>query len=168
MIFFENIRLVPADSKHLPYLVRWLNSRPPTRMRVSKKLTNVAEQENRISSLSDETQLLIAHNGAEPYGFAELLHLSGPARITNLRTYADRDGEAKILQAALGYCFYDLGRNKTSAEILSGDAGLLKIYEAAGFKPEVRRRQNYFAEGRYHHVVELALLAKEFVHEGAI
>ena len=61
MIFFENIRLISAETKHLPYLVRWLNNLPPTRINVAKKMTCIAEQEERLNSLEKKIDALIAN-----------------------------------------------------------------------------------------------------------
>lgn len=164
MIIFESIKLVPAESKHLPYLVRWLNNLPPTRINITKRPTCIFEQEERLENLTSQNQLFIAHNEVEPFGFVELTHRPSPARITDMRTFAERDGEQKIIIAAAQYCFNELGRNKIVAELLAGDASLVKIYEGIGFKPEIRRRQHYYSDGRFHHVVENALLLKEFKH----
>jgi RimJ/RimL family protein N-acetyltransferase len=176
MIKFKDIDLVPINREHIALLLVWLNSMPKSRMRpFGKKLVNT----ERVQSLIGERDLTTnavfwaAQRAGVPIGFGVLGPVDWRSRRTSIMTYIDHnnarplEAEASTLTAMLGYAFDELGLNKVSSDMLLGDVYQTKIYENLGFKPEVRKRNHYFAEGSYHHVIEVAIRSSEFIGENS-
>jgi RimJ/RimL family protein N-acetyltransferase len=163
LIIWGNIKLVPLEHKFLPYLVRWTNDLPASRLCSEKRPTNIVAQEARLASSQDK--VFIAKMGTEVFGMCRLRFLSGPARVVEIETFAEdkfQNGEKKILLGATRYCFWEAGVNKICTQIMSSNTGLIKMYDEVGFKLEVRNRQHLFDNKQFHHIVDLALLFKEY------
>jgi len=145
---------IQAESRHLPFLVKILNSLPDDVIR-PKYPTNITEQ----TAALEASGLWVQEVDGGVVSVVEFQHDQQPARITRVQIYG-----AEILDAmrkVLNRCFNDLGRNKVSIDVLAGSPAL-KIYESLGFRVEVRKRQHFFTKGKPQHVLELAIRAQEF------
>ena len=160
---FEDCQLSHAEPRHLSYLVRWINS-GAVDLSGNKKLTTIAEQEVQL-----EDQFVRTYVGTckgEPFGFARTIMLNRLARTRQLIIYADlnkcADGDRKIIMATAEYEFGCERIEKLVAEVLPTNQNLSKVYDAAGFKAEVKKRQHRFSDGKFHNVIEMAILASDY------
>ncbi len=68
-----------------------------------------------------------------------------------------------ITHLVLAHGFKNLNLNRIYLELLETNERAMKLYEKVGFKFEGRRRQAQFKHGRYLDVIEMGLLANEYL-----
>jgi RimJ/RimL family protein N-acetyltransferase len=68
--------------------------------------------------------------------------------------------DAELL--VLDYCFNHLGMHKVIAHVPESNAAVIRLHEAAGFRPEVLLRDHIFRGGRFEGLHQLSCLEGEF------
>ena len=174
MIKYDNVELIPINNNHLTRLIVWLNNTPKSRLRLVEgrnllDTDDVQALENASIDIGKAFFAVICDKSV--VGVSTLGPVDWRSRRIPVATFVDPgiespvETESKALRALLAYAFDELGMNKVTTETLLGDAYLSKMYERAGFTHEVRKRNHYFSEGSYHHVLESSILASEYKDE---
>ena len=73
-------------------------------------------------------------------------------------------GEAA--QMMLRYGFEALGLNRIYLSVFADNAAAIASYRHAGFRGEGRLKQDFWADGRYHDIVLMAVLREEWLPDG--
>ena len=60
------------------------------------------------------------------------------------------------------YVFEDLGLNKLCCEVFAWNEIVIKIHQKYGSKIEGSRKAHIFKNGKYHDIVEMAILKKDW------
>lgn len=106
---------------------------------------------------------------AVPVGTVGIMHLDwrnrqcefGPIFIGELdyrRRGLARDAEVLVLD----YCFNHLGLHKVIAHVTESNAGVMRLHESAGFRPDVLLRDQIFRGGVFEGLYLLSCLEDEF------
>lgn len=165
MIIYENIAIIPATKEHVSPILCWINDMPATRVPLFYGKLDQEALFSKILQSSDKYFINIVDK--KEVGFSVIYDIDWANRNCKVYFFTDLNGalnienECKCLYSLAVYCF-NIGLNKISANILSSDAYLKKIYEKIGFKLELRKRSHLFLSGQYHNVDELAILNSEF------
>jgi len=117
--------------------------------------------------LQDDNLLFsVKKNSKTHIGFAFVENMDWFNSTATIKTYVDvKDPNCSrfdklTIELLVGYLISKLGINRVSTEVLISDVYQTKLYKDVGFKPEVKKRNHYFTGGKFHHVVEMALLAE--------
>lgn len=158
----EELKIINMEYKHIPYMVKWKNNIPKTRFVLDKKKTNISIQESIFNKKENYLNIFLAILKSNPVGFAEINIYGDIIKIANISTYADKsspvDTEYYINKSIIDMCKNDFGVDKITTQALAADVYLLDLYERLGFNIELKRRNHYFSEGKYHHLLEMAYL----------
>ena len=168
----KKIKLKQLDKTQLHLLVKLLNTRPATYVLKSHNLTNIHQQELWLDKISSDRHsryfsIHYADDAAIGFGGIEDIDwISRSAQVFQIleRTQDSSDILQDSMQAICELAFRELGLCRVSTEILAENSTLIKTYEKIGFLKEVRKRQHYFANKSYHHIVEMAMLSTEYLN----
>lgn len=156
MIAVGDFKLVQADTKHLPWLVRWKNSSHAYQWRP----TTIGFEAAAVSSKQGQT--FIGLKSGAPLGFVEVMLASPAARVKKITAYTELPQDLAPLVGMLADVeFKIMGTNKLIVDTPAQDPAV-KVYESIGFKIEVRKRQHLWQAGKPVSVVQLGLLAKNY------
>lgn len=167
----NNLRIAPLDKSHITFLVKWLNQRPSRNLLRIRNMTNTSQQEawvdSALKSFTDKYFIII--NNGENIGFCGVEGIHWQARRCSVFIYLNKDFsdsvELQVGKELLNIAFLELGLNRVSIDVLAEKTTIIKTLEKIGFSKEVRKRQHYFNEKSYHHVIEMAILSSEFSNE---
>lgn len=70
---------------------------------------------------------------------------------------------SEMEQLALEYAFIELNLNKLCCEVLEFNTAVISFHQKFGFKQEGIKRQEYFRDGKYFDIYQLALLKKDYL-----
>lgn len=168
MIKYENIELKPPSHEQYERILTWYNTMPKHRLMRARVPYRAAD----IPFLVEREHFFAINlNSSQCIGFAELDRLSWKNRNAQVFSFVDlnidrpEEQDFKANKALMNYGFGELGLNKMWATYVVDDVYLKRLYESLGFHTEVRLRNHHFADGHYHHVLEVGLLASEHSHD---
>lgn len=166
----KKINLKKIDnSSQVPHLVKWLNQKQGSDIQRTINMTNTTQQEAWVKSSIDNQNAryyFYSFDAAEPIGFCGIESIDWISRTCSIFVHHDKHDDlanpAEVFEAITRIAFKDLGLNKVSVSLMAENTPLIKNLEKWGFVKEVRKRQHYFYDKSYHHIVEMAMLASEF------
>lgn len=169
----DKIKLYNLDRSHLHYLVKWINQKPQINIARYPYMTNIRQQEIWADiHLENNNEynfiFLTLTDGEVGYGCIENINwISKKAEMfVCLETSKQTVEQVSEAYGALTtFGFKDLGLNKMATSILVETPALIKLLEKKGFVKEVRKRQHYFSNASYHHVLEMAIFVQEATDE---
>ncbi len=165
--------LRPTDVESvLDGVLEWVNDPEVTKnlARFDHVFTREEEREYLTALFASETDRVFAlENGAGEYiGQIGIHQIYRPARHGRLGIVLGRKSEwgkghaRRAMGQLLPLAFGDLGLNKLWTIFFTGNARMRHICEALGYQQEGVLRDEYFHQGRFHDMVRMSLLAREW------
>ena len=111
---------------------------------------------------------IVVKEGSRLIGECGLLRMFPPWRTTDLSLIlgdkaARRQGYGtEAIRLLLDYAFGHLNFHRVAIGVVGSNAGALRFYEQAGFKPEGVQREGYYYRHRYEDFVMMSILENEF------
>jgi UDP-4-amino-4,6-dideoxy-N-acetyl-beta-L-altrosamine N-acetyltransferase len=162
------LRLVaPADSARL---LAWRNSPQVAAYMYTDHRISQAEHDRWFQSAleSDDRRYWIIEADAEPVGLANLARIDRAARRCDWAYYLGEPSTrgkglgARIEYVVLRYAFETLGFNKLWCEVLLENEAVWKLHQSFGFVREALFREHAFKADRFHDVVGLGMLRRDW------
>jgi UDP-4-amino-4,6-dideoxy-N-acetyl-beta-L-altrosamine N-acetyltransferase len=164
------VRLRRLESSDSPRLLAWRNSPEVAAHMYTDHQIGQAEHDRwfeRAMAADDRRYWIIEADGA-PAGLA---NLAGIDRTASRCEWAYYLGETATRGRGLGaqvefivisHVFETLSLNKLWCEVLAENAGVIRLHERFGFVREALFRDHVFKAGRFHDVVGLGLLRRDW------
>lgn len=150
--------LVLAESKHLPFIVKWKNDHGR-----QWKPTSVSDQEALIGrTWVDPAYLAVSLRDGRPIGVVQVVSASKSARTKAFSIFSEPEDETDTARLVCAAEFEMVGSNKIQTIFPATDAKRIKVYEFCGFQQELRRRQHEFVDGKFVAAVQMAILAESY------
>jgi hypothetical protein len=121
-----------------------------------------------IEEIDSELQMwrVLSEKDGAPSAFLRIDSISWVNRVIRYSIYKNSDYDPReLIRRSAQYLFSTFNCNKITTDIIYDRSELIKHYISIGGKIEVRKRQHLFLDGRYLHVVEVALMNSEFKNE---
>jgi len=174
MILGEKTRLRGIEREDIPTFVRWLNDPEVRRYLNLYSPISRAEEEGWFEAqLSDESSRVFAIETLEGLAIGNIgLHqIDWKNRNAMLgiviaeKEYWDRGFGTDAIQALLRFAFDEMNLHRVYLSVFDFNGRALRCYEKCGFRQEGRAREGLFRDGRYHDLIEMAILRREFADE---
>lgn len=156
----EDLDMV-AEWRMSPEVTRWMNTDPV--------LTHEGQLEWFGKLSTDETQLwwVVTVDGV-PAGVLDIIHIDHANQKCEWGYYiAVREKRSMKLAVELEWNLYDyafgvLGMNRLYNEVLSGNAGVVKLHQLCGSMVEGELKQSVFKNGEFYDVTLCAILKEQW------
>jgi len=171
MIPGGRVRLRAIEREDIPRFLRWLND-PGVRHYLTMYLpfSRAEEEEWFERHLRDEGSrvLAIETTEGEHIGNIGLHDIDWKDRCAVLgvfigeRAFWDQGYGTDAVHALLGLAFQEMGLHRISLRVFDFNQRAIRCYQKCGFRQEGCLREAHFTEGRYHDVLLMGILAREF------
>jgi len=171
MLRGEKVRFRAIEREDLPQLRDWRNH-PEIRRRTREfRLLSMENQERWFAQLHDDRNTVmfaVLDEQGKLIGVVGLTYIDWKNRKSEVSIYiGDESAWGKgygldALRTLVGYGFHTANLHKLYAEIFSFNEPSIKLFEKAGFKPDGRKREDQFVDGKYWDTLVYSLLASEF------
>lgn len=168
----ERLYLRPPEREHLDLLLRWFNDPEVTQYVLRYRPLGRAEEEEWLAKVNRSPEemvlLIVAREGDVPIGTCGLHRIGLPNRNAELgiaigeKAYWNRGFGREAMNLLCGYGFQTLNLHRIGLSVYEYNHRGVRCYERVGFRPEGRRREARFWNGRYWDVLEMGLLAREW------
>ena len=167
----DNIYLSPRNTEDIEKYVEWLNDFQITDYtgRSSQLITIESEKKYFEEHINDEAAFSIVRlEDDEMIGRISLEKVNHTNRTATLGIFiGDKDSRNKglgteAIKLILDYGFNYMNLNNIMLDVLDVNARAIACYKKCGFKEIGRRREANFTNGKYHDIVSMDILAREF------
>lgn len=169
----EKVYLSPPREEDIEKYTKWLNDFNTTDYlgRSSKICTVEAEKEwydknSKIENgvtfaiIENETNKIVGNCGIEKIDYINRTGILGIfIGVEEARNKGYGKESVKLL---LDFGFNYLNLHSIELKVMSFNKRAIKCYEKCGFKEIGRRREAYFLNGKYHDVIEMDIIRREF------
>ena len=175
MIQGERIRLRAMEREDIPRCLKWLNDPGVTRyLTLYLPFSQDAEEEWFERHLRDERSRVFAIETAEGrhIGNIGLDDINWKDRHAKLgifigeRDFWGRGYGTDAVRTVLRLAFQEMGLHRISLHVFEFNQRAKRCYEKCGFREEGCLREAHFTDGRYHDVLLMGILAREFSASG--
>lgn len=166
----NDIKLVEITEKDIELIRKWRNSdEVAAYMYSDDKITSDQQKKwfQKVSKDKTTKNWIIEYNG-KALGLASI---TGIDKILNSCYWAFYLGDTSVRGAGIGgkveynvlqYVFENLELNKLRCEVFTFNDNVIKMHEKFGFRREAFYREHCYKNGKYHEVVGLAMIKKEW------
>lgn len=174
MIQGKRARLRALELADLPDYHRWLNDPEVIRyLKLYAPLSMPDEEDWYKAMREDPSQMVFAveTETGQHIGNLGLMHLNWKDRSAELGiVIGDKSQWGKgyaqdAVQSLLAFVFEQMNLNRIHLRVYADHAAAITVYRKCGFVEEGRLREDVYAEGRYHDMLVMSILKREF--EGA-
>lgn len=171
MIPGRRIRLRAIEPDDLPDYHRWLNDPDVIRhLSIYAPLSMPDEEAWYDAMRSDANQVAFAieTEAGQHIGNVGLMDINSKDRSAELGiVIGDKEQWGKgygrdAIQTMLTFAFGEMNLNRIYLRVFADHASAVELYRRRGFVEEGRLRENIYAEGRYHDMLLMSILKREF------
>ena len=116
---------------------------------------------------SDKVKYFIYEQDQKPLGVLSFVDIDFKNKKASWAFYSGdtsvRGIGSEMEQLALNYAFTKLNLNKLCCEVLEFNTTVISFHQKFGFKLEGIKKQEYFRDGKYFDVYQLAILKKDYL-----
>ncbi|GAB4542297.1 MAG: GNAT family protein [Anaerolineae bacterium] len=171
MIQGKQIRLRAVEPGDLPDYHRWLND--PEVIRYLKLYTplSMPDEEDWYRAVrEDASQMVFAieTEAGQHIGNLGLMRLNWKDRSAELGIVIGNKSQwgkgyaQDAIQTLLNFAFEEMNLNRIYLRVYAGHTAAITVYRKCGFVEEGRLREETYSEGRYHDMLVMGILKREF------
>jgi len=162
----------PLEMNDLDEIMKWVNDpevigkftnfkRPMTREQEARYLEQIiASEKDQLFAVETESGEYLGNTGLHEIDYKAR---SGRlAIILGNKKYWGRGYAQSAVEGLLEQAFEKYRMNKVWAIVMEQNTKMQHILEKCGFKKEGLLRDEYFSQGRYHNMVRMSILEKEY------
>lgn len=116
---------------------------------------------------NEKVKYFIYEQNGKPLGVLSFVDIDHKNKKASWAFYSGdtsiRGVGSEMEQLALKYAFTELDLNKLCCEVLEFNTAVISFHQKFGFKQEGIKRQEYFRDGKYFDIYQLALLKKDYL-----
>ncbi len=168
----KRIKLVPLDSIHGEYIVKWRND-PDVSFNLFSNDTLTLDSQKRwfeVYKSSDSRKEFIIYilddnRAIGTVGLTDIDVRNLKAELTIIlgeKEYRGKGFGEEALRLILDYAFKDLMLNKIVLKVFRYNENALKLYNKSGFKLDGILRQDIYKNNQFNDVIEMSLLKEEW------
>ncbi|HSJ53585.1 MAG TPA: GNAT family protein [Anaerolineae bacterium] len=175
MLNGERVILRAIERSDLPNYVRWLND--PAVLHYFgrfKPLSLMQEEQWYEKMLEDSTALNVAVElEGRHVGGAGLVLIDGRVGSAEVGLFIglpelwDQGLGLDVLRTLLRFGFEQLNLHRISLRVFAENERAIHLYEKVGFRHEGRWREADFRHGRFHDILWMSILSREWAGQGA-
>jgi RimJ/RimL family protein N-acetyltransferase len=171
MIQGQKVRLRAIERGDIPRFLKWLNDPSVTDyLELYLPISQAQEERWFERQLEDELNMVFAieTHEARHIGNIGLHRIEWKDRSAVLGIFI---GEREVwgqgygtdaVRTLLRLAFHEMGLHRVSLHVFDHNRRAIRCYEKSGFREEGRLREAHFAEGRFHDVLVMGILDREF------
>lgn len=170
MLQGERVVLRAIERDDLPNYVRWLNDEQVLRYFGFYRPMSLVQEERWYEATLDNPGMLafaVEYEGRH-VGGAGLDHIDGKNASAEVGLFIgepelwDKGLGGDVLRTLLRYGFEQLNLNRIQLRVFATNERAVHLYEKVGFQHEGRWREAEFRHGRYHDMLWMSVLRREW------
>ncbi|MDR2514505.1 MAG: GNAT family N-acetyltransferase [Christensenellaceae bacterium] len=172
----ERIYLSPINEEDLPLYTRWMNDPETTEsLGMKRSVFSLAQEKEALQSMArSETEkhfAIVLREGNRLIGGISLQNLQPFNRRAEVGIFIGEEEDRgkgygmEAMRLLLGFAFLTLGLHSVSLSVFAFNARAIAAYKKVGFKKCGQRREAHFADGAFHDILTMDILAHEFLAE---
>jgi len=171
MIHGNQVRLRALEPEDLRDYHRWLNDPEVVRYLKLYAPLSMPDEEAWYEEVRDDpSQMVFAieSEAGQHIGNLSLMHLNWKDRSAELGiVIGDKSQWGKgyaqdAIQTLLAFAFGEMNLNRVYLRVFADHEPAINAYRKCGFVEEGRLREEIYADGRYHDMLVMAILRREF------
>jgi RimJ/RimL family protein N-acetyltransferase len=122
-----------------------------------------------LGSQSSKSYIIVEKESNKPIGITSLINIDYKNRNAECiidigdKTSWGKGYGTEALKLLLDYSFLEMNLHKVSLRVFSFNNRAIKLYEKIGFQHEGRSRESIFREGKWHDIIHMSILQKEYI-----
>ena len=170
-VYFKGskIDLLPLVKEDMQLVQKWINNEEISFFNGARLPASLPEQYawyEKTAGDKTKKKLVVCSKAGEKAGLASLFNIDHRNQSAETGVYIDPAYQGKgFAKEALGllvdFAFNELNMHKLYATILDFNVNSIKLFEAAGFKPEYVKKEAYFTCGKFSDVHVLSVFRKK-------
>lgn len=171
----ERIYLSPMSVDDAETYVKWMNSRDVSdRVHSTHKMINVEDEREWIKRILEKGSYdfaIILSETDELIGNCSINKISFIDGTATLGIFIGEEENrnkgygSEALNLLLDYGFNILNLNNIDLGVISFNERAIKCYKKIGFKEYSRRHECYYLDGKYHDILHLEMLKKDYINK---
>ena len=171
MLQGTQVRLRALEPEDLPDYHRWLNDPEVVRyLKLYAPLSMPDEEAWYQEVRGDSSQMVFAieSEAGQHIGNLSLMHLNWKDRSAELGIVIGDKGQwgkgyaQDATRTLLAFAFGEMNLNRVYLRVFADHQAAINAYRKCGFVEEGRLREEIYADGRYHDMLVMAILRREF------
>jgi hypothetical protein len=155
------LRASKAEKIHISNIVVAINRKEHDYVLYDKHKRTMDEIEGELGSW----RVILSEDG-NPVAFIKVHSINWISRVLKYSIIFSTDADRRmIIRRVLSDLFDTYNCNKLTADIIYDRSEAIKDHIFLGGNIEVRKRQHYYLDGKYVHVVEMSIFQNEFKNE---
>ena len=176
MIQGKRVRLRAVEPSDLPDYHRWLNDPEVTRyLKIYTPLSMLDEEAWYEEMRADRSQMVFAieTDSGQHIGNLALMDLNWKDRSAELgivvgdKSQWGRGYAQDAIRTLLAFAFGEMNLHRVCLHVYADHEPAIHAYRKCGFVEEGRLRDDIYAEGRYHDMLVMGILKREFEAPGS-
>ena len=122
-----------------------------------------------LASHSSKSYIIVDKESQKPIGITSLVHIDYKNRnaeciidIGDKKAWGKGYG-TETMKLLLDFGFLELNLHRMYLRVLSFNIRGIKLYEKVGFQQEGKSRESIFRDGKWHDIIHMSILQKEYL-----
>ncbi|GAA0392884.1 GNAT family protein [Paenibacillus motobuensis] len=122
-----------------------------------------------LGSASSKSYILLEKENETPIGVLGLINIDYKNQNAECiidigeKKYWGQGYGSEGMKLLLGYCFNEMNMHRLSLRVFSFNERAIRLYKSLGFQQEGLSKEALFREGKWHDIVHMGLLQRDYI-----